>query len=135
MKKTLITTIAILSISSISYAFEIDVGIIPSSTPNPIEYELHQNQQIKLYMYDITYTNGKTIKQKISATMSSDEYLKSYKSYVKSVDNEKILMYTMRVFKKKFGKKGVIQLHQGSFGRDEYDLVVENRKKRGLKGM
>ena len=59
-----------------------------------------------------------------------------YKNYIKHVDKKEIKMYTISEFKKKFGGKiGLSQLQQGVFGRDEYDIVVMNRKKRGMKGM
>ena len=115
-----------------SYATE---DLITESPQNPLEYEPVQTKQIHVYIYDVTYINGVTIKGKISANVTPDEYLHRYKIYIKHIDNKKKISYTILEFEEKFGKIGVLQLQQGVFGKDEYDMVLMNRKKRGMEKM
>jgi hypothetical protein len=100
---------------------------------NPVEYEMKEAQQIHIYIFDVTYINGKTIRKVSSIT--PDEYLYEYRNYIKCIDKKEMMLYTVSEFKRKFGKNSFSQLQQGVFGRNEYDMVVMNRKKRGMEGM
>ena len=62
----------------------------------------------------------------------SEEYPKHYKGYVRKVASLGKETYTVREFKETFGKKNYNLLIQGLFGKDDTDIVMENRIKRGI---
>ena len=126
-------TIIILTSIFLMFHYTYAEDFILKTPKNPVEYEMKEAQQIHIYIFDVTYINGKTIRKVSSIT--PDEYLYEYRNYIKCIDKKEMMLYTVSEFKRKFGKNSFSQLQQGVFGRNEYDMVVMNRKKRGMEGM
>ena len=86
--------------------------------------------EIIIYRFSAEYINGGTV-EKIS-TQSPEEYQRHYKGYVRKVALIGEKTYSVREFKKTFGEKNRNLFIQGLFGKDDIDIVMENRIKRGL---
>ncbi len=86
--------------------------------------------KIDVYRFLAEYINGGTV-EKVSTQLPED-YLKQYKGYVRKVASLGKKTYTERGFKKTFGEKNYNLLIQGLFGKDDTDIVMENRMRRGI---
>jgi len=86
--------------------------------------------KIDVYRFLAEYINGGTV-EKVSARLP-EEYHKQYSGYVRKVASLGKKTYSVRGFKKTFGEKDYNLLIQGLFGKDDTDIVMENRMRRGL---
>lgn len=86
--------------------------------------------KIQIYRFLAEFINGRTV-EKVSAQLP-ETYCRQFKGYVRRAALTGRETYTMREFKKTFGEKSCHLLIQGLFGKDDTDLVMENRIKRGL---
>ena len=85
---------------------------------------------IEVYRFLAEYINGTKVEK--TTTQPPDQYQKRYKGYVKRVALLGKESYTARKFKETFGEKNYNLLVQGLFGRDDTDVVMDNRISRGL---
>ena len=86
--------------------------------------------KIDVYRFLAEYINGGTV-EKVSARLP-EEYHKQYRGYVRKVASLGKKTYSVRGFKKTFGGKNYNLLIQGLFGKDDMDIVMENRMRRGI---
>ena len=86
--------------------------------------------KIDIYRFLAEYINGRTV-EKTSAQLP-EEYHEHYKGYVRKVASLERKTYTVREFKKTYGGKNFNLLIQGLFGKDDIDIVMENRIRRGI---
>ena len=105
------------------------VDLHPGSPKEADEKESY-GPGIWVYRFSVQYINGRTV-EKVSAQLP-EEYHRYYKGYVRKVTLIGKKVYTVREFKKTFGEKNRNLLIQGLFGKDDMDIVMENRIKRGL---
>jgi len=108
---------------------DLPVDLHPESPIESDEKEIYA-AKIDIYRFLAEYINGRTV-EKIS-TRFPEEYPKHYKGYVRKVASLGRETYTVREFKETFGEKNYNLLIQGLFGKDDVDLVMENRIKRGI---
>ncbi|MBT3256779.1 MAG: hypothetical protein HN366_10025 [Deltaproteobacteria bacterium] len=86
--------------------------------------------KIDVYRFLAEYINGGTVEK--ASTLLPEEYHTQYKGYVRKVASLGKETYTVREFKKTFGGESYDLLIQGLFGKDDTDIVMENRIKRGI---
>ena len=108
---------------------DLPVDLHPESPKESDENEIY-GAKIDVYRFLAEYINGRTVK-KVS-TQLPEEYHEHYKGYVRKVASLGKETYTVREFKKTFGEKNYNLLIQGLFGKDDTDIVMENRMKRGI---
>lgn len=101
----------------------------PESPKESDEGEIY-GSKIDVYRFLAEYINGRTV-EKVS-TRLPEEYAKHYKGYVRKVASIGRETYTVREFKETFGEKNYNLLIQGLFGKDDIDIVMENRIRRGI---
>jgi len=108
---------------------DLPVDLHPESPKESDEKESY-GAKIDVYRFLAEYINGRTV-EKVSTELP-EEYHKRYKGYVRKVASLGKETYTVREFKKTFGGKNYNLLIQGLFGKDDTDIVMENRIKRGI---
>lgn len=108
---------------------DLPVDLHPESPKESDENEIY-SAKIDVYRFLAEYINGRTV-EKVS-TQLPEEYHEHYKGYVRKVASLGKETYTVREFKKTFGEKNYNLLIQGLFGKDDTDIVMENRIKRGI---
>jgi hypothetical protein len=86
--------------------------------------------KIDVYRFLAEYINGGMVEK--ASTQLPEEYHKQYKGYVRKVASLGKETYTVREFKETFGGGNYDLLIQGLFGKDDTDIVMENRIKRGI---
>ena len=108
---------------------DLPVDLHPESPKESDEKESY-SAKIHIYRFLAEYINGRTVEK--ASTQLPGEYHKHYKGYVRKVASLGKETYTVREFKKTFGEKNYNLLIQGLFGKDDTDIVMENRMKRGF---
>ena len=109
----------------------LDLPVAPHpDSPKESDEKESYGARIDIYRFLAEYINGGTI-EKASAQLP-EEYHKQYKGYVRKVTLLGKETYTVREFQETFGKKNYNLLIQGLFGKDDTDIVMENRIKRGI---
>jgi len=108
---------------------DLPVDIHPES-PKESDGKESYGAKIDIYRFLAEYINGRTV-EKIS-TQSPAQYHQQFKGYVRKVELIEKETYTVRKFKETFGGKSYNLLIQGLFGKDDTDMVMENRIKRGI---
>ena len=103
---------------------------LPLESPMESDEKEILSVKIDIYRFIAEYINGGTV-EKVS-TRLPEEYHKLYRGYVRKIVSSGKETYTVKEFKKKFGEKNFNLLIQGLFGKDDTDLVMENRIKRGI---
>jgi len=86
--------------------------------------------KIDVYRFLAEYINGGTVEKALAQL--PEEYHRQYKGYVRKVTLLGKETYTVREFKETYGEKNYNLLIQGLFGKDDTDIVMENRIKRGI---
>ena len=86
--------------------------------------------KIDVYRFLAEYINGGMVEK--ASTQLPEEYHNRYKGYVRKVASLGKETYTVREFKETFGGENYDLLIQGLFGKDDTDIVMENRIKRGI---
>ena len=110
---------------------DIDLPADPHpESPKESDEKESYGPKIDVYRFLAEYINGGTV-EKVS-TQLPEEYLKQYGGYVRKVASLGKETYTERGFKKTFGEKNYNLLIQGLFGKDDTDIVMENRIRRGI---
>ena len=109
--------------------FGLPVSPHPDSPEESDEKERY-SAGIDVHRFLAEYINGKTV-EKATAQLP-EEYRRRYKGYVKKVTSLGKETYTAKKFKKTFGEKNYSLLIQGLFGKDETDIVMDNRIRRGI---
>ncbi len=98
---------------------------------NPLESDQKEDEiKIVINRFLAEFINGSTV-EKVS-TQSPETYRKQFKDYVRRVALIEKESYTIKAFKKAFGENSYQLLSQGCFGKDDVDMVMENRIKRGM---
>ncbi|MBL7204181.1 MAG: hypothetical protein ISS63_07610 [Desulfobacteraceae bacterium] len=108
---------------------DLPVDLHPESPKESDEKESYA-AKIDVYRFLVEYINGRTVEK--ASTQLPEEYHKHYKGYVRKVAPLGKETYTVREFKETFGEKNYNLLIQGLFGKDDTDIVMENRIKRGI---
>ncbi len=105
-------------------------GDLHPESPKESDVKESYRAKIDVYRFLAEYINGRTIEK--ASTQLPEEYHNHYKGYVRKVASLGKETYTVKEFKKTFGEKNYNLLIQGLFGKDDADIVMENRIKRGL---
>jgi len=109
----------------------IDLPVDPHpESPKESDEKESYMPKIDVYRFLAEYINGGTVEK--ASTQLPEEYHKQYKGYVRKVASLGKETYTVREFKETFGGKNYDLLIQGLFGKDDTDIVMENRIKRGI---
>ena len=109
----------------------IDLPVDPHpESPKESDEKERYGPKIDVYRFLAEYINGGTVEK--ASTQLPEEYHKQYKGYVRKVASLGKETYTVREFKETFGKKNYNLLIQGLFGKDDTDIVMENRMRRGI---
>ncbi len=101
-----------------------------SGGPKESDEKENYGPEIIVYRFSVEYMNGRTV-EKVS-TQLPEEYHRYYKGYVRGTALIERKAYSVKEFKKAFGEKNRVLLIQGLFGKDDIDIIMENRMKRGL---
>ncbi len=110
---------------------DIDLPVDPHpESPKESDEKESYHPKIDVYRFLAEYINGGTV-EKVS-TQLPEEYHKQYGGYVRKVASLGKKTYTVRKFKETFGEKSYNLLIQGLFGKDDTDIVMENRMRRGI---
>ncbi|MCD6294654.1 MAG: hypothetical protein J7M20_06965 [Deltaproteobacteria bacterium] len=110
---------------------DIDLPVDPHpESPKESDEKESYHPKIDVYRFLVEYINGETV-EKVS-TQLPEEYHKQYRGYVRKVASLGKKTYTVRKFKETFGEKSYNLLIQGLFGKDDTDIVMENRMRRGI---
>ncbi len=109
----------------------IDLPVDPHpESPKESDEKESYGPKIDVYRFLAEYINGGMVEK--ASTQLPEEYHKQYKGYVRKVASLGKETYTVREFKETFGGENYNLLIQGLFGKDDTDIVMENRIKRGI---
>jgi len=105
-------------------------GDLHPVSPKESDEKESYGAKIDVYLFLAEYINGRTVEK--ASTQLPEEYHRHYKGYVRKVASLGKETYTVREFKETFGEKNYNLLIQGLFGKDDIDIVMENRIKRRI---